>query len=88
MSETEIWDADVRTPGDLKRVEDELYTDATAKALKVFEQKLQRMADALGATGSDGRRLRRTRRIGMEVTSTFGTAHISVLCGQCKTTGP
>lgn len=87
MSETEIWDADVRTPGDLKKVEDELYADAMAKALKVFEQKLQRMADALGATGSDGRRLRRTRRIGMEVTSTFGTARISVLCGQCKTTG-
>lgn len=36
MSETEIWDADVRTPGDLKRVEDELYADAMAKALKVF----------------------------------------------------
>ena len=48
MSETEIWDADVRTPGDLKKVEDELYADAMAKALKVFEQKLQRMADALG----------------------------------------
>ena len=88
MSEAEIPEANVSTPGDLKKMEDTLYADAMAKALKEFEQRLQRAADAFGAEGSDGRRLRRVRRIGMEVTSTFGTARISVMCGQCKTTGP
>lgn len=77
---------DVRTPEALAEIEDSLYDNAMAKALKEFEERLQRAADAMGAAGSDGRRLRRVRRIGMAVESTFGTARVTVLCGQCKTT--
>lgn len=71
----------------LAKMEMELFRETMDMALERFQKKLQSAADAEEPTGSDGRRLRRVRRIGMEVESTFGTARITVVCGQCKTTG-
>ncbi len=38
----------------------------------------QEMADAMPAEGSDGRRLRRARRIGMEIDTSLGKAMATV----------
>ena len=86
MNETENGAKTIPTPEALVAIEDSLHADAMAKALKEFEERLQSAADAMEAIGSDGRRLRRVRRIGMAVESTFGTAHVTVACGQCKST--
>lgn len=75
-----------QTPESLADVESGILRDVMADGLRRFEESLQAMADAEPAVGSDGRRLRRARRIGMEIDTTFGRARISVVCGQCKST--
>lgn len=75
-----------QTPESLADVESGILRDVMADGLRRFEESLQAMADAEPAVGSDGRRLRRARRIGMEIDTTFGKARISVVCGQCKST--
>ena len=75
-----------RTPESLADVESGILRDVMADGLRKFEEALQAMADAEPAVGSDGRRLRRARRIGMEIDTSFGQARISVVCGQCKST--
>lgn len=74
------------TPESLADVEAGILRDVMADGLRRFEEALQSMADAEPSVGSDGRRLRRARRIGMEVDTSFGKARISVVCGQCKST--
>lgn len=75
-----------QTPESLADVESGILRDVMADGLRRFEESLQAMADAEPAVGSDGRRLRRARRIGMEIDTTFGKARVSVVCGQCKST--
>ena len=75
-----------QTPESLADVETGILRDVMADGLRRFEEALQSMADAEPSVGSDGRRLRRARRIGMEVDTSFGKARISVVCGQCKST--
>ncbi len=75
-----------QTPESLADVESGILRDVMADGLRKFEEALQAMADAEPAVGSDGRRLRRARRIGMEIDTSFGKARISVVCGQCKAT--
>ena len=72
------------TPESLAAVESGILRDVMADGLRRFQEALQAMADAEPAVGSDGRRLRRARRIGMEIDTSFGKARISVVCGQCK----
>ena len=74
------------TPESLADVEAGILRDVMADGLRRFEEALQAMADAEPAVGSDGRRLRRARRIGMEIDTSFGKARIGVVCGQCKST--
>ena len=74
------------TPESLADVESGILRDVMADGLRRFQEALQAMADAEPAVGSDGRRLRRVRRIGMEIDTSFGKARISVVCGQCKST--
>ena len=68
-----------QTPESLADVESGILRDVMADGLRKFQEALQ-------AVGSDGRRLRRVRRIGMEIDTSFGKARISVVCGQCKST--
>lgn len=75
-----------QTPESPADVETGILRDVMADGLRRFEEALQSMADAEPSAGSDGRRLRRARRIGMEVDTSFGKARISVVCGQCKST--
>jgi len=75
-----------QTPESLADVESGILRDVMADGLRRFQDALQAMADAEPAMGSDGRRLRRARRIGMEIDTSFGKARISVVCGQCKST--
>ena len=56
-------------------------------ARKEYEQYLQRLADSIPAVGYDGRPLVRMRTIGMQVMTSFGTAHLRVKNGQCRGTG-
>ena len=74
------------TPESLADVETGILRDVMADGLRRFERALQDMADAEPAVGSDGGRLRRARRIGMEIDTSFGKARIVVVCGQCKST--
>ena len=76
--------ASAQTPESLADIETGILRDVMADGLRRFEEALQSMADAEPSVGSDGRRLRRTRRIGMEVDTSFGKARISVVCGKCK----
>ena len=73
-------------PALLAGLEDALFRDAMEKGLADFTARLQTLADAMPPDAADGSRLRRCRRIGMEVETTFGTARITVVCGQCKAT--
>ena len=75
------------TPQTLAEVEEKVFREAMDRGLADLTTQLQEMADAMPAEGSDGRRLRRTKRIGMEVDTSLGKAKITVLCGQCKSTG-
>ena len=75
-----------QTPESLADVESGILRDVMADGLRRFEEALQAMADAEPAVGSDGRRLRRARRIGMEIDTSSGKARIGVVCGQCKST--
>lgn len=75
-----------QTPESLADVEAGILRDVMADGLRRFEEAPQAMADAEPSVGSDGRRLRRVRRIGMVVDTSFGKARISVVCGQCKST--
>ena len=75
-----------QTPESLADVESGILRDVMADGLRRFQEALQAMADAEPAVGSDGRRLRRARRIGMEIDTSFGKARISVVCGQCRST--
>ena len=81
MEKTEV------TPAVLAGIEDALFGDAMAKGLADFTARLQALADAMPPNAADGSRLRRCRRIGMEVATSFGTARVTVVCGQCKSTG-
>lgn len=74
------------TPQTLAEVEEKVFREAMDRGLADLAARLQEMADAMPAEGSDGRRLRRTRRIGMEIDTSLGKAKITVLCGQCKST--
>ena len=76
-----------QTPESLAKVESDILRDMMADGLRRFKEELQAMADAEPAVGSDGLHLRHTRHIGMDVATSFGKARITVLCGQCKTTG-
>ena len=75
------------TPQTLAEVEEKVFREAMDRGLADLTARLQAMADAMPAEGSDGRRLRRARRIGMEVDTSLGKAKVAVLCGQCKSTG-
>ena len=75
------------TPQELTEVEEKVFKEAMDRGLADLSARLQEMADAMPAEGSDGRRLRRARRIGMEIDTSLGKARITVLCGQCKSTG-
>ena len=75
------------TPQMLEEVEEKVFKEAMNKGLADLITQLQKMADEMPNEGSDGRNLMRTRRIGMEIKTSFGKAKISVLCGQCKSTG-
>ena len=75
------------TPQELAEVEEKVFKEAMDRGLADLSARLQEMADAMPAEGSDGRRLRRARRIGMEIDTSLGKARITVLCGQCKSTG-
>ena len=77
----------VSTPQTLAEVEERMFREAMDRGLADLSAQLQEMADAMPAEGSDGRRLRRTRRIGMEIDTSLGKAKIAVLCGQCRSTG-
>ena len=55
--------------------------EKVARGLAELAGRLQKTADATPPEGSDGRRLRRARRIGMEIDTSLGKARISVLCG-------
>lgn len=68
-------------------VEERVFREAMDRGLADLAARLQEMADATPCEGSDGRRLRRTRRIGMEVDTTLGKARVTAVCGQCKSTG-
>lgn len=74
-------------PQTLAEVEEKVFREAMDRGLADLTARLQEMADAMPAEGSDGRRLRRTRRIGMEIDTSLGKAKVTVLCGQCKSTG-
>ena len=56
-------------------------------ARKEYEQYLQRLADSIPSVGCDGWPLVRMRTIGMQVMTSFGTAHLRVKNGQCHGTG-
>jgi hypothetical protein len=71
----------------IETIENEIYKAAMERGLAELTTKFQEMADAMPTEGSDGRRLRRTRRIGMEINTSLGKAKIGVICGQCKSTG-
>lgn len=71
----------------IETIENEVYKAAMERGLTELTKKLQEMADAMPTVGSDSRRLRRTRHIGMEIDTSLGKAKINVLCGQCKSTG-
>ncbi len=75
------------TPQTLAKVEEKVFREAMDRGLADLSAQLQEMADAMPSEGSDGRRLRRTRRISMEIDTSLGKAKIAVLCGQCKSTG-
>ena len=75
------------TPQTLAEVEEKVFREAMDRGLADLTAQLQEMADAMPAEGSDGRMLRRTRRIGMEIDTSLGKAKITVLCGQCKSSG-
>lgn len=74
------------TPQTLAEVEEKVFREAMDRGLADLAARLQEMADAMPAEGSDGRRLRRTRRMGMEIDTSPGKAKITVPCGQCKST--
>ena len=74
------------SPQTLAEVEEKVFREAMDRGLADLTARLQEMADAMPAEGSDGRRLRRVRRIGMEIDTSLGKARITVLCGQCKST--
>lgn len=80
-------EAESFTPQTLAKVEEKVFREAMDRGLADLSAQLQGMADAMPAVGSDGRRLRRTRRIPMEIDTSLGKAEITVLCGQCKSTG-
>lgn len=71
----------------MAEVEERVFREAMDRGLADLAARLQEMADATPCEGSDGRRLRRTRRIGMEVDTTLGKARVTAVCGQCKSTG-
>ena len=73
-------------PQALAEVEERVFRESMDRGLADLTARLQEMADAMSDEGSDGRRLRRTRRIGMEVDTALGKARLAVLCGQCKST--
>ena len=75
------------TPQTLAEVEEKVFRESMDRGLADLAARLQAVADAMPAEGSDGRRLRRTKRIGMEIDTLLGKTKISVLCGQCKSTG-
>ena len=52
-----------------------------------IQARLQAEADALEAVGSDGKPLKRVRRIGMVVDTSMGKARLEVVTGYCKATG-
>ena len=79
-----VYENAAQTPESLADVETGILRDVMADGLRRFEEALQSMADAEPSVGSDGRRLRRARRIGMEVDASFGKARIGVVCGQSK----
>lgn len=67
-------------------MEQKLEAEARAEGLKKFQSRLQELSDALPAMGSDGKPLLRRRMIEMQITTTMGTACISVVCGICRNT--
>ena len=73
-------------PQALAEVEERESGESMDRGLADLTARLQEMADAMPCEGSDGRRLRRTRRIGMEVDTALGKARLSVPCGQCRST--
>lgn len=87
MPKGEAVEATAVTPRTVAEVEERVFREAMDRGLADLAARLQEMADATPCEGSDGRRLRRTRRIGMEVDTTLGKARVTAVCGQCKSTG-
>lgn len=57
------------------------------EGLDEMQRLMQEEADALPAVGSDGRPLRRVRRIGMVVDTAMGEARLEVATGYCRSSG-
>ena len=71
---------------ELVQLEREIEAEARAEGLKKFQSCLQELSDSMPVTGSDGNPLLKRRKIGMKITTTMGTANISVICGICRKT--
>jgi len=77
----------MRTAADMVRFEEKLREMVNAYGMKLYEENLQKVADKVPRTGSDGKRLTEGRTQDTRIRTPYGTVSVRAFCGRCAATG-